>query len=102
MTPLTIATLNTRGCRMALCRSQVLSFLREGGYSVIFVQETHRSSHSRLDRIYLSRFHLSRAHSSSIWLAPFCDHHLATVTASLRRGRPIGILTTACWRMRAS
>ncbi|CAM2111690.1 unnamed protein product [Caretta caretta] len=45
--------------------------------------EAHRSSHSRLDRIYLSRFHLSRAHSSSIRLAPFSDHHLATVTASL-------------------
>ncbi|CAM5146673.1 unnamed protein product, partial [Natator depressus] len=241
MTPLTIATLNTWGCRMALRRSQVLSFLREGGYSVIFLQETHtdptaedswrlewgdrvyfshstirqagvatlfspdlrpevrglaeaipghllplrvrieglvvdlvnvyaptsgperlqfyqqastflgtldpheclvlggdfnttleerdrlgteqspaaadtlreivkhhslvdiwrdhhpddtstftfirveahRSSHSQLDRIYLSRFHLSRAHSSSIRLAPFSDHHLATVTASL-------------------
>ncbi|CAM4386591.1 unnamed protein product [Lepidochelys kempii] len=41
MTPLTISTLNTWGCRMALCRSQVLSFLREGGYSVIFLQETH-------------------------------------------------------------
>ncbi|CAM2118324.1 unnamed protein product [Caretta caretta] len=39
--------------------------------------QAHRSSHSRLDRIYLSRFHLSRAHSSSIWLAPFSDHHLA-------------------------
>ncbi|CAM2105199.1 unnamed protein product [Caretta caretta] len=26
---------------MALCRSQVLSFLREGGYSVVFLQETH-------------------------------------------------------------
>ncbi|CAM5075314.1 unnamed protein product [Eretmochelys imbricata] len=34
-------------------------------------------------RIYLSRFHLSQAHSSSIRLAPFSDHHLATVTASL-------------------
>ncbi|CAM2097770.1 unnamed protein product [Caretta caretta] len=45
--------------------------------------EAHRSSHSPLDRIYLSRFHLSRAHSSSIRLAPFSDHHLATVTASL-------------------
>ncbi|CAM2096345.1 unnamed protein product [Caretta caretta] len=66
--------------------------------------EDHRSCHSQLDRIYLSLFHLSRAHSSSIWLAPFSDHHLATVTASLsaeRPGRPIGILTTACWRMRA-
>ncbi|CAM2113975.1 unnamed protein product [Caretta caretta] len=45
--------------------------------------EAHWSSHSRLDRIYLSHFHLSRAHSSSIRLAPFSDHHLATVTASL-------------------
>ncbi|CAM4415459.1 unnamed protein product [Caretta caretta] len=41
MTSLTIATLNIRGCRMALRRSQVLSFLREGGYSVVFLQETH-------------------------------------------------------------
>ncbi|CAM4624113.1 unnamed protein product [Lepidochelys kempii] len=41
MAHLTIATLDTRGCRMALRRSQVLSFLREGGYSVIFLQETH-------------------------------------------------------------
>ncbi|CAM2096370.1 unnamed protein product [Caretta caretta] len=45
--------------------------------------EGHRSSHSWLDHIYLSRFHLSRAHSSSIQLAPFSDHHLATMTASL-------------------
>ncbi|CAM2095863.1 unnamed protein product [Caretta caretta] len=45
--------------------------------------EAHWSSHSHLDRIYLSRFHLSQAHSSSIQLAPFSDHHLATVTASL-------------------
>ncbi|CAM2116026.1 unnamed protein product [Caretta caretta] len=50
--------------------------------------EAHRSSHSRLDRIYLSHFHLSRAHSSSIRLAPFSDHHLATVTASLCAERP--------------
>ncbi|CAM4513444.1 unnamed protein product, partial [Lepidochelys kempii] len=50
--------------------------------------EAHRSSHSWLDRIYLSRFHLSRAHSSSIRLAPFSDHHLATVTASLCVERP--------------
>ncbi|CAM5077419.1 unnamed protein product [Natator depressus] len=41
MTPLTVTTLNTRGCRMALRRSQVLSFLQEGGYSVVFLQETH-------------------------------------------------------------
>ncbi|CAM2114153.1 unnamed protein product [Caretta caretta] len=54
-----------------------------------FVQvEAHRSSHSRLDRIYLSRFHLSQAHSSSIRLAPVSDHHLATVTASLCAERP--------------
>ncbi|CAM2095538.1 unnamed protein product [Caretta caretta] len=50
--------------------------------------EAHRSSHSRLDHIYLSRFHLSQAHSSSIQLAPFSDHHLATVTASLCAERP--------------
>ncbi|CAM5113265.1 unnamed protein product [Eretmochelys imbricata] len=50
--------------------------------------EAHWSSHSRLDRIYLSHFHLSRAHSSSIRLAPFSDHHLATVTASLCAERP--------------
>ncbi|CAM5171020.1 unnamed protein product [Natator depressus] len=246
MTPLIIATLNTRGCRMALHRSQVLSYLREGGYSVVFLQETHmdptaedswwlewgdrvyfshftirqagvatlfspnlwpevlgvteampghllhlrvrmeglvvnlvniygpatspkrpqfyqrvsdflstldsheclvlggdfnttleaqdcsgaelspaavnilreivehhslvdvwcdhhpvdtstftfvrvearRSHHSRLDRIYLSRFHLSQAHSSNIRPAPFSDHHLATITASLCAERP--------------
>ncbi|CAM2099577.1 unnamed protein product [Caretta caretta] len=45
--------------------------------------EAHRSRHSQLDHIYLSRFHLSRAHSSSIWPAPFSDHRLATVMASL-------------------
>ncbi|CAM2097766.1 unnamed protein product [Caretta caretta] len=45
--------------------------------------EAHRSHHSRLDYIYLSCFHLSRAHSSSIRPAPFSDYHLATVTASL-------------------
>ncbi|CAM2096298.1 unnamed protein product [Caretta caretta] len=50
--------------------------------------EAHRLSHSRLDRIYLSHFHLSRAHPSSIRLAPFSDHHLATVTASLCAERP--------------
>ncbi|CAM2097586.1 unnamed protein product [Caretta caretta] len=68
--------------------------------------EAHWSHHSCLDHIYLSRFHLSQAHSSNIWPAPFSNHHLATITASLRaevgRGRPIGTLTTACWRMRAS
>ncbi|CAM2104262.1 unnamed protein product [Caretta caretta] len=50
--------------------------------------EDHQSCHSQLDRIYLSRFHLSRAHSSSIRPAPFSDHHLATVTASLCTERP--------------
>ncbi|CAM2112155.1 unnamed protein product [Caretta caretta] len=39
--------------------------------------------HSRLDRIYISRFHLARAYVSSIQPAPFSDHHLVTVTASL-------------------
>ncbi|CAM2116052.1 unnamed protein product [Caretta caretta] len=50
--------------------------------------EAHRSHNSRLDRIYLSRFHLSQAHSSNIRPAPFSDHHLATITASLRAERP--------------
>ncbi|CAM2104908.1 unnamed protein product [Caretta caretta] len=45
--------------------------------------EAHRSHHSWLDHIYLSCFHLSPAHSSSIRPAPFSDHNLATVTASL-------------------
>ncbi|CAM5108523.1 unnamed protein product, partial [Natator depressus] len=50
--------------------------------------EAHQLRHSRLDRIYLSRFHLSRAHSSSIRPAPFSDHHIATVMASLCAERP--------------
>ncbi|CAM5122649.1 unnamed protein product [Eretmochelys imbricata] len=61
MAPLTIATLNTRGCRMGLRRSQVLSFLREGGHSVVFLQETHTDPTTedswRLDwgdRVYFS------------------------------------------------
>ncbi|CAM2116773.1 unnamed protein product [Caretta caretta] len=59
-------------------------------YTFTFVRvETHRSHHSGLDRIYLSRFHLSQAHSSNIWPAPFSDHHLATITASLRAERPV-------------
>ncbi|CAM5160846.1 unnamed protein product [Natator depressus] len=50
--------------------------------------EAHRSRHSWLDRIYLSCFHLSQAHSSSIQPALFLDHHLATATASLCAERP--------------
>ncbi|CAM2099616.1 unnamed protein product [Caretta caretta] len=50
--------------------------------------EAHRSYHSRLDRIYLSRFHLSQAHSSTIRPAPFSDHHLVTITVSLCAERP--------------
>ncbi|CAM2097063.1 unnamed protein product [Caretta caretta] len=68
MTPLTIATLNTRGCTMALRRSQVLSFLREGGYSVIFLQETHTDLTTedswRLewgDRVYFSNSTIRQA-----------------------------------------
>ncbi|XP_044840194.1 uncharacterized protein LOC123346801 [Mauremys mutica] len=63
--------------------------------------EDNRSCHSRLIRIYLSRFHLAQAHASGIRLAPFTDHHLVTVMASVsseRWGWPIGILITACWR----
>ncbi|CAM2106172.1 unnamed protein product [Caretta caretta] len=50
--------------------------------------EAHGLRHSWLDRIYLSRFHLSLAHSSSIRPAPFSDHHLATVTVFLCTERP--------------
>ncbi|CAM2097040.1 unnamed protein product [Caretta caretta] len=50
--------------------------------------EARRSRYSWLDRIYLSRFHLSQAHSSSIRPAPFSDHHLATVTVSLCAEKP--------------
>ncbi|CAM4631076.1 unnamed protein product [Lepidochelys kempii] len=45
--------------------------------------EAHQLRHSRWDHIYLSRLHLSQAHSSSIRPAPFSDHHLAIVTVSL-------------------
>ncbi|CAM2113133.1 unnamed protein product [Caretta caretta] len=50
--------------------------------------EAHRSRHSWLDRIYLSRCHPSRAHSSSVRLAPFSDHHLVSVMAALSVERP--------------
>ncbi|CAM2118744.1 unnamed protein product [Caretta caretta] len=49
--------------------------------------EAHQLRHSQLDT-YLSHFHLSQAHSSSIWPAPFSDHHLATMMASLCVERP--------------
>ncbi|CAM2107532.1 unnamed protein product [Caretta caretta] len=51
--------------------------------------EAHWLCHSQLDRIYLSRFHLSRAHSSTMWPTPFSDHCLATVMASLHAQRPV-------------
>ncbi|CAM2098367.1 unnamed protein product [Caretta caretta] len=50
--------------------------------------EAHQSRHSRFDHSYVLRFHLSRVHSSSIRLAPFSDHHLAPVMASLCTERP--------------
>ncbi|KAG6924119.1 hypothetical protein G0U57_018279, partial [Chelydra serpentina] len=49
--------------------------------------EEDGSRHSRLDRIYFSRFHLARAHASGVRPAPFSDHHLVTVTASLSSER---------------
>ncbi|CAM2097073.1 unnamed protein product [Caretta caretta] len=60
--------------------------------------EAHRSHHSCLDCTYLSRFYLSQAHSSSIRPAPFSDHHLATVTASLCAER----LGPAYWHFNSS
>ncbi|CAM2100115.1 unnamed protein product [Caretta caretta] len=50
--------------------------------------EEDRSRHSWLDRIYISRFHLAQAHASSVRPAPFSDHHMVTVTASLHSERP--------------
>ncbi|CAM2096633.1 unnamed protein product [Caretta caretta] len=152
---------------MALRRSQVLSYLREGGYSVAFLQETHTDptveARWRLEwgnGVYFSHFttwqagvatlfsptlrpevlgvteamlghllhlrvhmeglvvnlvniyapqtspkrpqfyqrvsdflgtldsHECLAHSSTIRPAPFSDHHLATITVSLRAERP--------------
>ncbi|CAM2104288.1 unnamed protein product [Caretta caretta] len=60
--------------------------------------EAHQSHHSQLDCIYLARFHLSRAHSSSIWLSPFSDHHLATMIASLCSERPGPAYIRSCQR----
>ncbi|CAM2105466.1 unnamed protein product [Caretta caretta] len=97
---------------MALHRSQVLSYLWEGGYFVVFLQETHTDPTAedswRLecgDGVYFSHFTIRQAgvatlfspnlrpevlgaHSSNIRPAPFSDHHLATITASLRAERP--------------
>ncbi|CAM2096782.1 unnamed protein product [Caretta caretta] len=56
-------------------------------FTYVWVQ-AHWSCYSRLDCIYLSHFHLSRAHSSTIRPAPFSDHHLVIVTASLYAERP--------------
>ncbi|CAM2106016.1 unnamed protein product [Caretta caretta] len=96
---------------MALRRSQVLSYLREWGYSVIFLQETHTDPTAEDswwlewgDEIYFSHFTIRQAgvatlfspnlrpevlgaHSSNIRPAPFSDHHLATIMASLHAER---------------
>ncbi|CAM5080825.1 unnamed protein product [Natator depressus] len=77
-----------RGCREIVEHHSLMEVWRDhhpddiSMFTFVWV-EAHRSCHSRLDRIYLSRFHISGAHSSSIRPAPFSDHHLATVTASL-------------------
>ncbi|CAM4544238.1 unnamed protein product, partial [Caretta caretta] len=93
MTPVTIATLNTRGCRMALRRSQVLSFLREGGYSVIFLQETHTDPTAKDswqlewgDRVYFSHATIRQAGVATLFspnlrpevlgVAEAVQHHL--------------------------
>ncbi|CAM2096597.1 unnamed protein product [Caretta caretta] len=88
MTPLTIATLNTRGCRMALHRSQVLSFLREGGYSVSFLQETHTDSTAedswRLewrDRVYFSHSTIRQAGVATLFSTDLWPEVLGVTTA---------------------
>ncbi|CAM2096123.1 unnamed protein product [Caretta caretta] len=50
--------------------------------------EIDRSCHSWLDCTYLLCHHLLWAHSSSIRPAPFLDHHLVAVMASLTLERP--------------
>ncbi|CAM2112540.1 unnamed protein product [Caretta caretta] len=59
---------------MALRRSQVLSFLREGGYSVIFLQETHMDLTAedswRLesgDRVYFSHSMIWQAGAATLF-----------------------------------
>ncbi|CAM5152110.1 unnamed protein product, partial [Natator depressus] len=90
MTPLTIATLNTRGCRMALRRSQVLSFLREGGYSVVFLQETHMDPTAedswRLewgDRVYFSHATVRQAGVATLFSPDLRPEVLAVAEAVL-------------------
>lgn len=41
MKPTAIASLNTRGCRVSLCRCQVFSYPWARAYAVILLQETH-------------------------------------------------------------
>ncbi|CAM2096653.1 unnamed protein product [Caretta caretta] len=56
-------------------------------FTYVWVEEDW-SHHSQLDCIYFSHFHLARAHTSGVHPAPFLDHHLVTVTASLSSERP--------------
>ncbi|XP_050775121.1 olfactory receptor 6M1-like [Gopherus flavomarginatus] len=57
---------------------------------------TRRSCHSRLDSICMSRFHLLRVQSSIVRPAPFSDHRLVTVMASLRNITIISLVGTRC------
>ncbi|CAM2118432.1 unnamed protein product [Caretta caretta] len=58
----------------------------------------YQSRHSQLECIYFSHFHLAWAHGSGIQPAPFSDHHLVTVTASLSSER----LRPAYWHFNNS
>ncbi|CAM4578125.1 unnamed protein product [Caretta caretta] len=98
MTPLTIATLNTWGCRMALRRSQVLSFLREGGYSVIFLQETHTDPTAEDswwlewgDRVYFSHSTIRQAGVATLFSPDLWPEVLGLAEAVLGRLLPLRV-----------
>ncbi|CAM2111858.1 unnamed protein product [Caretta caretta] len=83
--------LNTQGCRMALRRSQVLSFLREGGYSVIFLQETHTDPTTedswRLewgDRVYFSHSTIRQAGVATLFSPDLRPKVLGVAEVQLR------------------
>ncbi|CAM2119587.1 unnamed protein product [Caretta caretta] len=56
-------------------------------FTFVWVEE-QQLSHSWLDCVYFSRCHLLQAHSFSVWLAPFLEHHLVAMTASVSSERP--------------
>ncbi|CAM2098230.1 unnamed protein product [Caretta caretta] len=56
-------------------------------FAFVWVEDT-QSCCSQLDHIYIYCFHILQAHSSSIRQAPFSDHYLVAMMASLTPDRP--------------